>query len=207
MTDFRNKKGILFIVSAPSGAGKTTLCNDLTAKMPSLVHSISHTTRTPRPGEVDGEHYYFVTQERFKAMEEAGEFAEWAIVHGNLYGTSKTELERLFGLGKDVILDIDTQGAMKIKASGMGGVFVFILPPSMEVLEKRLRGRESDKEEDIRKRLERGVEEIRSYGDYDYLVVNDDFGAALDALRSVVVAEKNRVGSVDAGLLKEKFGL
>jgi guanylate kinase len=198
---------MLFIVSAPSGAGKTTLCKELSRVMPTLAHSISHTTRKPRPGEVEGEHYYFVTGDEFRRIADGGGFAESATVHGNLYGTSKAELKRLFDQGKDIILDIDTQGAMKIKRSGLPGVFIFILPPSMEELEKRLRGRESDDEDEIKKRLKRATGEIRSYKEYDYVIVNNDFTEALVALGSVVVAEKNRTEKADLGWLKEKFGI
>ncbi len=202
-----NKGGVLYIVSAPSGAGKTTLCNELSKVMPTLSHSISHTTRKPRPGEQDGVHYYFVTEEKFGEMADADEFAEWATVHGNLYGTSKAELERLFGQGKDVILDIDTQGAMQIKKSGLPGVFIFILPPSMEELERRLRGRDSDDDAEIRRRLAKAVDEIRSYGEYHYVIVNEDFYVALDALKSIVTAEKNTVDRIDQGWMRDKFSI
>ena len=199
--------GRLYIVSAPSGAGKTTLCNELTARMPTLGHSISHTTRKPRPGEVDGQHYYFVDAERFRAMADSGGFVEWATVHGNLYGTSKAEIGRLLGQGKDVILDIDTQGAMQIRGSGTDGVFVFILPPSMEVLESRLRGRESDDDAEIRKRLKRAADEIRDYDKYDYMIVNDKFEDALDRLRAVIVSDKCRVGNTDRSWMRDRFGI
>jgi len=199
--------GVLYIVSAPSGAGKTTLCKELSKVMPALSHSISHTTRKPRPGEVDGEHYYFVDAEKFMEMVASGEFVEWATVHGNLYGTSRAELTRLFDQGREVIVDIDTQGAMQIKKSGTPGVFIFILPPSMEELERRLRGRESDDDNEIKRRLGRAVDEIRSYGEYDYVIVNDDFDRALDALRSVMIAEKNTVDRIDRVWMKNKFGI
>ncbi len=199
--------GRLYIVSAPSGAGKTTLCNELAGRMPTLGHSISHTTRKPRPGEVDGQHYYFVEPDRFRAMADSGQFVEWATVHGNRYGTSKAEIARLLGQGKDVILDIDTQGAMQIRGSGTDGVFIFILPPSMEVLESRLRGRESDADAEIRKRLARAVEEIRDYDKYDYLVVNDVFEDALDKLRAIIVSDKCRVGYTDRSWMQDLFGI
>jgi len=207
---FHKKKGLLYIVSAPSGAGKTTLCRQLSGAMPSLSYSISHTTRKPRPGEVEGEHYYFVSEEEFERIRLAGGFVEWANVHGNLYGTSKAELERLFDLGNDVILDIDTQGAMQVRGSGVGGVFISLLPPSMEELERRLRGRDTDDEEVIRRRLERAVEEIRFIMDekvYDYLIINDNLLTALDALKSIIIAEKHRLANYDLQLIKKKFGL
>ena len=207
---FHKKKGLLYIVSAPSGAGKTTLCRQLSGAMPSLSYSISHTTRKPRPGEFEGEHYYFVSEEDFERIKQAGGFVEWANVHGNLYGTSKAELERLFNLGNDVILDIDTQGAMQVRGSGVGGVFISLLPPSMEELERRLRGRDTDDEEVIKRRLERAVEEIRFIMEekvYDYLVINDNLVSALDVLKSVITAEKNRLVNYDLQLIKKNFGL
>lgn len=207
---FHKKKGLLYIVSAPSGAGKTTLCRQLSGAMPSLSYSISHTTRKPRPGEFEGEHYYFVSEEEFESIKQAGGFVEWANVHGNLYGTSKTELERLFNLGNDVILDIDTQGAMQVRGSGVGGVFISLLPPSMEELERRLRGRDTDDEEVIRRRLGRAVDEIRFILEekiYDYLIINDNLVSALDVLKSVITAEKNRLADYDLELVKKNFGL
>lgn len=199
------KKRLLFIVSAPSGAGKTTLCKELAGVMPSLSHSVSHTTRKPRPGEKGGEHYYFISEEEFLGMRESGGFVEWAVVHGNLYGTSKMELDRLFSQGKDVILDIDTQGAQKIRDAGVEGVFIFILPPSMEELERRLRGRNSDDEEVIKKRLKRAVEEIREYDRYDYIIKNDNLLTALDTLKAIVTAEGSRIRNFDNEWVKEHF--
>lgn len=207
---FHKGKGLLYIVSAPSGAGKTTLCRQLSGAMPSLSYSISHTTRKPRPGEFEGEHYYFVQDDEFERIRLAGGFVEWANVHGNLYGTSKNEIERLFNLGNDVILDIDTQGAKQVKDSGVGGVFISLLPPSMEELGRRLRGRDTDDEEVIRRRLERAVEEIRFIVEekvYDYLIINDNLVSALDDLKSVITAEKNRLANYDLELIKKNFGL
>lgn len=207
---FHKKKGLLYIVSAPSGAGKTTLCRQLSGAVPTLSYSISHTTRKARPGEFEGEHYYFVPEDEFERIRLAGGFVEWANVHGNLYGTSKTELDRLFNLGNDVILDIDTQGATQVRGSGVGGVFISLLPPSMEELERRLRGRDTDDEEVIRRRLERAVEEIRFIIEekvYDYLIINDNLVSALDVLKSVITAEKNRIANYDMQLINKKFGL
>jgi guanylate kinase len=155
------REGILFVVSAPSGAGKTTLCKGITDSLENLTHSISYTTRTPRPGEVDGRDYYFVTSERFKDMVQAGDFAEHAKVHANLYGTSKRVLNDMIKEGVDVILDIDTQGARQIKEHYAAAIFVFIMPPSMSILEERLRNRRSDREDEIRKRMQRAADEIR----------------------------------------------
>ena len=197
-TPYRKKQGMLFIVSAPSGAGKTTLCKDLSgAEGLTLSHSVSHTTRKPRPDEREGDPYYFVTESEFLALRDSGGFVEWATVHGNYYGTSKAELDRLFSMGRDVILDIDTQGARKIKDSGISGTFIFILPPSMEELERRLRGRNSNDEADIKIRLARAVEEIREYRMYDYVIVNQNLLNALNELKSVVIAGKTRLESLD----------
>jgi len=188
----KRRDGILFVVSAPSGAGKTTLCKGITDSLENLTHSISYTTRKPRSGEIDGRDYYFVTADRFRDMVQAGDFAEYAEVHTNLYGTSKRVLIDMIKDGVDVILDIDTQGARQIKAHFAAAVFVFIMPPSMAILEERLRNRKSDREDEIRKRMQRAVDEIRDYGLYDYIVVNRDFERALSELRSIVVAERCR---------------
>jgi guanylate kinase len=188
----KHRDGILFVVSAPSGAGKTTLCKGITESLGNLTHSISYTTRKPRPGETDGRDYYFVTADRFRDMVQAGDFAEYAEVHANLYGTSKRVLDDMIREGIDVILDIDTQGARQIKSHFATAVFVFIMPPSMAILEERLRNRTSDREDEIRKRMQRAVDEIRDYGLYDYIVVNRDFERALSELRSIVVAERCR---------------
>ena len=186
------RQGLLFVVSAPSGAGKTSLCRAITDSLENLTHSVSHATRKPRPGEIDGRDYFFVGQERFQEMVRAGDFAEWAEVHSNLYGTSRRVLDDMVAKGMDVILDIDTQGARQIKSKYDTAVFIFIMPPSLEILEERLRNRKSDHEDEIRKRMRRAGEEIRDYAMYDYIIVNRDFDRALNELRSVVVAERCR---------------
>lgn len=188
----KQRTGILFVVSAPSGAGKTSLCKAITDSLENLTHSISYTTRQPRPGEIDGRDYYFVAEKRFREMIQAGDFAEYAEVHSNLYGTSKLVLDDMISEGIDVILDIDTQGARQIRGHYESAVFIFIMPPSMAILEERLRNRKSDKEEEIRKRLRRAEDEIREYAVYDYIVVNRDFERALSDLRSIIVAERCR---------------
>ncbi len=200
-------RGLLFIVSAPSGAGKTTLCKELSGFLPDISHAISHTTRAPRPTEKEGEHYYFVSETEFKKLAECGGFVEHATVHGHLYGTSKKELERIFGQGKDVILDIDTQGAAQIRNAGIRGVFIFILPPSMEELERRLKGRDSDDETEIARRLKRALEELESFEQYDYVIVNDNLGKALDALKSVIIAERCRLVNTDTAAVRKNFRL
>ena len=198
----KRTEGLLFVVSAPSGAGKTTLGRAITDSLGNITHSISYTTRKPRPGEIDGRDYFFVTEERFKNMIEAGDFAEWAEVHSHLYGTSRRVLEDVMGRGIDVILDIDTQGAMQIKEKFATAVFIFIMPPSLDILEERLRNRKSDNEEEIKKRMRRAREEIRDYAKYDYIIVNRDFDRALNELRSIFIAERSRIKQIDRSWMK-----
>jgi guanylate kinase len=193
----KRKEGLLFVVSAPSGAGKTSLCRAITDSLENLTHSISYATRNPRPGEIDGRDYYFVSQQRFQEMVRAGDFAEWAEVHSNLYGTSRRVLDDMIAKGVDIILDIDTQGAKQIKEKFDTAVFIFIMPPSLEILEERLRNRKSDHDEEIRKRMRKAREEIRDYRMYDYIVVNRDFDRALTELRSIVLAERCRTRFAD----------
>jgi guanylate kinase len=198
----KRTKGLLFVVSAPSGAGKTSLCHAVTDSLENLTHSISYATRKPRSGEIDGRDYHFVTPERFQEMIEAGDFAEWAEVHSNLYGTSRRVLDDMIAKGIDVILDIDTQGARQIKQKYNNAVYVFIMPPSLGILEERLRNRKSDQEDEIRKRMRRAREEIRDYTMYDYIIVNHDFDRALAELRSLVTAERCRTGLADTAWIE-----
>ena len=192
---------LLLVVSAPSGAGKTSLCESVVQAVPGLVHSISHTTRAPRPHEAHGRDYFFVDPAAFQAMADRGEFAEWARVHGHLYGTSRAVLEAHFAAGRDVIVDIDTQGAGILRQSHPTGVFIFIVPPSWEALEERLRQRHSDAEADIRRRLARAREEVREYATYQYVLVNDVFARTADELKAIVLAERRRSSRVDLGFL------
>lgn len=200
-----NGKGLLIVVSAPSGAGKTSLCHELTRISPKLRHSVSYTTRPPRNGEANGQDYWFVSTGAFEAMIAAGEFAEWARVHQNLYGTAHRTLEEMRSEGTDVILDIDTQGAMQLRKVFTDAIFIFILPPSMEVLETRLRNRRSDREDEIRIRMARAKEEITAFTSYDYIVVNEEFSTALRELQSIVTAEKCRVTSIDKDWVNTTF--
>ncbi len=194
----KRREGLLFVVSAPSGAGKTTLCRAVTDSLEDVRHSISFTTRKPRPGETDGRDYYFVTEDRFRDMIRAGDFAEWAEVHAHLYGTSRRVLDDMRGEGIDVILDIDTQGAKQIRKKYENeAVFLFIMPPSLEILAERLRNRKSDHEDEIAKRMLRARDEIREYGLYDYVIINRDFERALIELRSIIVAERCRTRLID----------
>ncbi|HZF48316.1 MAG TPA: guanylate kinase [Polyangiaceae bacterium] len=189
-TDATGDDFLLLIVSSPSGAGKTTLCARLRAEFPDLRFSVSHTTRRPRPNEVDGREYHFVDQPTFEQMRQRGEFAEWARVHGNLYGTSLREIEVARASARGVLFDIDHQGARQLKASLPEAVGVFILPPSLAELERRLRGRGTEDEATTLRRLNNAKGEIEHYGFFDYVVVNDEIGRAYEQLRSVVYAER-----------------
>lgn len=179
----------MFVISAPSGAGKTTLCKEIIDFFPSLRHSVSYTTRPRRPGERDGIDYHFVTREVFDAMVAKGAFAEWAEVHGNRYGTAIDSLDRFRAEGRDILLDIDCQGAGQLKKGYREGVFIFILPPSFDELRRRLQGRNTDAPEVINRRIGNARNEIREAIWYDYVVVNDDFPRALDQLKAIIIAE------------------
>ena len=201
----KRKQGLLFVVSAPSGAGKTSLCRAVTDSLENITHSISYATRKPRLGEIDGRDYHYVTPERFQEMIGAGDFAEWAVVHSNLYGTSRRVLDDMIAKGIDVILDIDTQGAKQIKQKYDAAVYIFIMPPSFAILEERLRNRKSDQEDEIQKRMRRAREEIREHTLYDYLVVNRDFDRALTELRSIITAERCRTRLTDSIWIEQMF--
>ncbi len=201
------KEGLLFVVSAPSGAGKTSLCRAITSEVENLRHSISYTTRNPRPGEIDGRDYYFVTHDRFRDMIDAGDFAEWAEVHSNYYGTSRRVLDGMRVEGIDVILNIDTQGAKQIREKYRDrAIFIFIMPPSMEILEERLRNRKSDHADEIRRRMQRARDEMRDYTLYDYVIVNRDFERALVEIRSVIIAERRRTRLIDPEWIQQLIG-
>lgn len=186
-------RGLLFIVSAPSGTGKTTLVERLVQVVPGLVLSRSFTSRPPRPGEVDGVDYNFIERSRFEAMIAAGDFLEWADVFGNYYGTSASATERVLASGRDVVLVIDVQGARQVRERGFERVAVFVLPPSFAVLEDRLRRRSKDSEAAILRRLEVARHEVDAMADYDYVVVNDEFDAAVVRLQGIVAAERARL--------------
>jgi guanylate kinase len=188
-----SRRGTLFVVSAPSGAGKTTLCREIRLRLPDLAYSVSVTTRPPRPGEIDGADFRFVGAPEFRAMLARGEFAEWATVHGNLYGTRARALEDALTTGRDVLLDIDTQGAAQLRARYPDAVLIFILAPSVKELEQRLRERRSDVDADIERRLARAREEIALWRQYDYLIVNRDVKEAMEQLESIILAERCRV--------------
>src|SRR4051812_36504543 len=192
MLDPNDDEFLLLIVSSPSGAGKTTLCNRLRGEFPELRFSVSHTTRKPRPTEVDGREYHFIDVPTFDQMVRVGAFAEWARVHDSLYGTSLKEIEIARATSRGVLFDIDYQGARQIKAALPGAVGVFILPPSFAELERRLRGRATEDEATTVRRLNNARVEIEHYGIFDYVIVNDALDRAYDHLRAVVLAERSR---------------
>jgi len=194
------RRGTLIVVSAPSGAGKTTLCREVRLCLPDLAYSVSYTTRPPRPGEVDGRDFHFVTEPAFGALRTAGALAEWAQVHGNLYGTHAGTLERALAEGRDSLLDIDTQGARQLRAGDPTAVLVFIIAPSMAELEQRLRERRSDPEREIRRRLDRAREEVPLWREYDYLIVNRDVKEATEHLAAVIQAERCRTNRLSLAM-------
>jgi guanylate kinase len=184
--------GVLYVVSAPSGAGKTSLLRALIPNDPRLRLSISHTTRAPRPGEADGVHYHFVDRPRFEAMVAAGEFLEHARVFDNLYGTAEPSVRAVLAADLDVVLEIDWQGARQVRARFPEAVSVFIVPPSVATLRERLSGRGQDSAEVIERRMRDARSELSHFGEYDYLVVNDVFEEALADLRAIIAAERLR---------------
>ncbi|KAB2926929.1 MAG: guanylate kinase [Dechloromonas sp.] len=182
--------GNLYVVAAPSGAGKTTLVRLLLENEPEVQLSISHTTRDPRPGEQDGREYHFVDSDEFRAMIDRHDFLEWAEVHGNFYGTSKKRIADRLASGGDVLLEIDWQGAQQVRALFPAAIGVFILPPSMEELTRRLTGRGTDSSEVISRRLAAAQAEMRHVGEFDYVIINDQLDRALEDLRAVVRASR-----------------
>ncbi len=192
------RRGLLLVLSAPSGTGKTTLVGRLVERVPGLVRSRSYTSRPARPGEVDGVDYHFVAPARFREMIEAGAFLEWADVFGRLYGTSAGDTESCRAAGLDVVLVIDVQGAQQVRRRAQDAVGVFVLPPSFRTLEERLRGRAANTADaaDLDRRLCDARREVEMIGDYDYVVVNDEIDACVDRLRHIVLAERSRVAAM-----------
>lgn len=193
MNDYATPLGTLYIVTAPSGAGKTTLVRAVLEREPGLALSVSYTTRPPRPGEIDGRDYRFVSKEAFLRLRDGGELLEWAEVHGNYYGTSRTWIETQLQQDRDVLLEIDWQGARQVRRMFPHAVSIFILPPSLEALEARLRGRGTDSEATIARRLAAAREEMRHVEEFDYVIINDRLERAIDELTAVVRAARLRL--------------
>ena len=184
--------GILFIITGPSGAGKTSILKRVMKEVENLEFSVSYTTRPRRPGEVDGRDYFFVDEKRFKKMVEEGEFLEWAIVHGYYYGTSKKFIDERLEKNGDLLLDIDVQGALNVKRMDLDIVSVFIAPPSLEDLERRLRKRGTDSEYDLKRRLEDAKWELSKISEFEYLIVNDFLEKSVEKLKAIITAERMR---------------
>ena len=198
--------GRILVVSGPSGSGKSTLIREVRQKVPDLGYSISHTSRPPRGQEKNGVEYYFVSKEIFQKMIDDGEFVEWAEVYQDLYGTSISSLKSQIVIGRDVIMDIDVQGARNIKDHFKDPILIYVLPPSLEILEKRLRARGTDDEKVIRTRLHKAAMEIKNCVSYDYLLFNDRLEEAVEELKSILIAERCRK-SVRLGKAQTLFNL
>jgi guanylate kinase len=205
-------RGILFVVSSPSGGGKGTLIQRVLNKVPNLSYSVSFTTRAPRSGEVDGREYFFITPEKFEEMIAADEFLEWAHVHCKLYGTARKQVAREIGEGRDIILEVDVQGAASVRQLMADSVSIFILPPSFEVLKTRLTARGTDSPEELDVRLRNAPLELRDYSAFQYVIINDDAELAANQLAAIVFAERARLSRqerkvknvVEAFMAKEK---
>ena len=186
-------RGVLFVVSAPSGTGKTTVVERLVQRVRGLTQSCSYTSRPARPGESNGVQYNFVGRDAFEAMAARGEFLEWADVFGNLYGTRRADTEAVLATGNDVVLVIDVQGARQVRARVKGTVAIFVLPPSFSDLERRLRGRNGDPDPAITRRLDTARAEVSAVSEYDYVVINDDLERCVGEIESIVTAERARL--------------
>ena len=210
MTELEPARGLLIVVSSPSGAGKTTLCHRLIDEFPDIVFSVSYTTRAMRRGEEEGVDYHFVDRAKFEQMVANEEFAEWAEVHGNRYGTTVEAVQQALGGGRHVLFDVDYQGGRQIKAKfETEAVLVFVLPPSLQELERRLRQRATDAPDVIERRLKKAHEELKQYGLYQYLIVNDELPRAYDRLRAIYLAAQcgiDRVGHIAERLVREAEG-
>ena len=200
-------KGVLIVISGPSGAGKGTICKALLEKHKDIHLSVSATTRDPRQGEVHGVNYYFLNKDEFLKKVEEDDFLEWAEVYGNCYGTPKSNVQELLDSGKDVILEIDIQGALKVKENTEEGVFIFILPPSMEELKQRIINRGSETPESLMRRFNSAYQEINYISKYNYAVVNDTVENAVNKIENILTAEKCRVDRIQGTILNLEEGI
>jgi len=200
-------RGTLFVVSSPSGGGKGTIIRHVLEDVGNLSYSVSYTTRAPRQGEIDGREYFFVSRETFEEMVAAGEFLEWACVHGNLYGTAKSQVIEETNAGADIILEVDVQGAASVRQLLMDSVSIFILPPSYEVLKQRLITRGTDSPEELAIRLRNAPDELKQYSAFDYVIINDEIDRASGQLASIIYAERARCMRQESLVLEviEKF--
>ena len=187
------RKGLLIVVSGASGTGKGTVCKKILDDMPQVAYSISATTRAPRPGEVDGKEYYFISRDEFKAWIADGKFLEFADVYGNFYGTPLNKIEERLNRGEDILLEIDVQGALNVKKKCPDGIYIFLLPPSLEELKRRIEGRGTETPESLQRRLANAVAEIKIGRDYNYVVVNDSVDNAVAQIKAILVAERCKV--------------
>jgi len=202
----KTNQNLTFILSAPSGAGKTTISNKITGLVPHLKHSVSHTTRPPRPNEVDGEDYFFISGKEFEKKIEKDDFLEWANIFGNYYGTSMENVQLAQNENCDLLFVIDVQGAETLRKRQHSGIYIFLLPPSLQELENRLRKRGVNSEEEIEKRLKIARDEIFHYKTYDYVLVNNDLAKAADQVRSIIIAERCRRARFDPSLVDLDLG-
>ncbi len=186
------QRGQIFVITAPSGTGKTTIIRAIRESVSGAGYCVSHTTREPRHGEIPGKHYHFITRRDFEGMVDAGQFVEWAHVYGHLYGTSYSSMESELSSGKDLLLDLDIQGSEAIKRRFPESLSVFILPPSMEVLEERIRKRDANERKDVDLRMKKAAEEIMRCGEYDFIVVNDDLAQAVREIEAIILSERAR---------------
>ena len=192
-TETNEGRGILFVVSSPSGGGKGTLIQRVLKQVPNLSYSVSYTTRAPRNGEIDGREYFFVTTEQFEKMVAGNEFLEWAVVHSKLYGTARQQVVREISEGHDIILEVDVQGAASVRALLADAVSIFILPPSFEVLKQRLQARGTDSPEELDLRLRNAPMELKDYSAFQYVILNDDLDRAANQMTAIVHAERARL--------------
>jgi guanylate kinase len=199
----RHRNGILVVISGPSGVGKTSLCRQVVTEMPRVTQSVSYTTRVPRADERDGREYHFISHRAFKRRIGTGEFLEWAQVHGQLYGTSRQQVETITSAGTDILLAIDVQGGIQLRASDVDTVLVFLLPPSWDALSARLRKRGTEAPEVQKQRLEVARQELAHYTEYDYVVVNDQLPVAAEMLKTILRAERHHVTRIGKASIEE----